>query len=181
MARAAECKPIFVLDRKGPRDKDLIYTDFATAIKKFRHVDTLCVPYLYTIADPAQTKRGELSELFNWCIDEIEDPMRNPVYVDLSLNLRSDDREQRREMLTIARRAVKNGGKGLRRSKTGPLGRKPAEFSDDTWTKCELIWKDTLRYRIEKDVEAAYKKINKKFSTRRARNKWGPRKKLIET
>lgn len=177
MARAAKCRPIFVLDPKGPRDKDLTYTDFATAIKKFRHVDTLCVPYLYTIADPAAAKRGELSELFNWCIDEIEDPMRNPVYIDLSLNLRSDDREQRREMLTIARRAVKNGGKGLRRSKTEPLGRNPAKFEDEVLIKCELVWRDTRRYRFESHVKAAYKKISTKFTTRRARKLWGPRKK----
>ena len=175
MARAASCFPIHVLDRKGPKDDDLRYSNFPNIVRTFRQVDTVCVPYLYTIADPAATKRGYLSEYFNECIEEIE--ARKPVIVELSSGLRNDDPKQRREMLRLARRAVISGGKGLRRDLNTPLGRKPLEFDADTLKACELIWRNVRDYRFEHEAEAAMKEINKRFTRQRARRLWKSRKK----
>ena len=175
MARAAACFPIHVLGKPGPKDADLRYSNFPNVVRTIRSVDTVCVPYLYTLADPAAAKRGYLSEYFNECIEEIE--ARNPVIVELSSDLRSDDPKQRREMLRLARRAVITGGKGLRRDLNTPLGRKVLKFDDADLAKCELIWRDTRRFRTELTAADAMKLVNKRFTRQRARKLWGPRKK----
>lgn len=174
MARAAACKPIFVLGGgKIKREDDLVPADFMSAIRTLRPADTLCIPYLYALADPAKAKRGFLSEYFNECIEEIEAPNRKPVYIELSSGLRSDDPKQRREMLKRARRAVISGGKGLGAVKRG---RKVLEFDADTLKACELIWRNVRDYRYENDAAAAMKEVNKRFTRQRARIAWGPRK-----
>jgi len=175
MARAAACFPIHVLAKSGPKDADLRYSNFPGVVRTIREVDTVCVPYLYTIADPAVAKRGYLSEYFNECIEEIE--ARNPVIVELSSDLRSDDPKQRREMLRLARRAVISGGKGLRRDLNTPLGRKPLKFDGTDLSKCELIWRDVRRFKTEQIAADAMKLVNKRFTRQRARKLWGPRKK----
>lgn len=77
MARAAACKPIFVLGGgKIKREDDLVPADFMSAVRTLRPADTLCIPYLYALADPLKAKRGFLSEYFNECIEEIEAPNR---------------------------------------------------------------------------------------------------------
>lgn len=176
MARAAACFPIHVLGKPGPKDSDLRYSKFPDIVRTIRHVDTVCVPYLYTLADPAVAKRGYLTEYFNECIEEIE--ARNPVLVELSSDLRSDDPRQRREMLRLARRAVISGGKGLRRDLNAPLGRKILKFEDTVYARNELIWRDTRRFPTEQIAADAMKLVNKKFTRQRARKLWGPRKKL---
>jgi hypothetical protein len=175
MARAAACFPIHVLGKSGPKADDLRYTNFPNAVRTFRSVDTICIPYLYTIADPDSAKRGYLAEYFNECIEEIE--ARKPVIVELSSGLRSDDPKQRRELLRLARRAVISGGKGLRRDLNTPLGRKVLKFDDAVLAKCELIWRDTRRFRTELQAADAMKLVNKRFTRQRARKFWGPRKK----
>jgi len=175
MARAASCFPIHVLDKSGPKADDLRYSKFPDIVRTIRHVDTICIPYLYAIADPTIAKRGYLSEYFNECIEEIE--ARNPVIVELSSDLRSDDPKQRREMLRLARRAVISGGKGLRRDLNTPLGRKKLKFDDTVLGKCELIWRDVRRFRTEEIAADAMRLVNKRFTRQRARILWGPRKK----
>lgn len=175
MARAAACFPIHVLDRTGPKADDLRYSNFPNVVRTLRSVDTVCVPYLYTLADPREAKRGYLSEYFNECIEEIE--ARKPVIVELSSGLRSDEQKQRREMLKLARRAVISGGKGLRRDLNEPLGRKPLQFDDKVLAACQLIWTNTRKFRFEHEAEAAMKEVNKRFTRQRARILWGPRKK----
>jgi hypothetical protein len=175
MARAAACKPIYVLGGgKIKREDDLIPADFKSAVRTLRPADTLCVPYLYALADPMKAKRGFLSEYFNECIEEIEAPNRKPLYIELSSGLRSDDPKQRREMLRLARRAVIKGGKGLGGQK---LGRKVLVFDADTLKACELIWRNVRDYRFEYEAEAAMKEINKRFTRQRARILWKSRKK----
>ena len=175
MARAAACVPIYVLGGgKIKRDDDIIPAEFRAAVRTLRPADTLCIPYLYALADPMKAKRGFLSEYFNECIEEIEAPNRKPLYIELSSGLRSDDPKQRREMLKLARRAVISGGKGLGGQK---LGRKVLEFDPDTLKACELIWRNVRDYRYENDAAEAMKKVNRRFTRQRARIAWGSRKK----
>lgn len=178
--KAAGCTKIIALSAKGRQYPCVEYRSLADAVRTLRPGDELIVPYLYAFGFQKGSRRGYRQEAFNDTIDEID--ARGCKFRELSSGLWSGDPAERRKMLRDARRAVTTGGRAIRSAENGAMnkrGRRKADFADEIENAVAKIWLNTRDYRIERDAEAAIKKVAPNYSKERARLTYGPRKQRI--
>jgi len=99
---------------------------------------------------------------------------------DVSLQLQSENPEQFSAMLTYAFEKLANNGRTVHLQKL-KQGRRERVFSADVEHRVEKIWVNTTRYRTEAEAETAIKAVCKGYSRERARKKYGPRKKRVQS
>jgi hypothetical protein len=130
---------------------------------------------LWLLADPITRRRpgGWRKDLLA-AIGRIR--KRGGIIKDVSLQLQSAEPEQFSAMLTYALEKLANNGRTVHLQKLRQ-GRHELAFPVEIERKVELLWRNVRDYPREQDVAKAIKAIAKKYTTFRARRKYGPRKK----
>jgi hypothetical protein len=151
-----------------------IVHDRADLEKLARKGTTIKVRHIFLLADPrSRGKKG------GWRKDLLSFMARmekaGVAIKDVSNQLTTAIPQQRYDMVELAMRQLSSNGRTIhlegKRS-----GRKPLVFSEPELNKAEKIWLNVKAYPTEKEAAEALKGVNKKFSTARARRKWGSRK-----
>lgn len=135
--------------------KDVTLDDFVRALRK----DEVAAVYLAYLFGPERKRKGEDRHKTWWTAwRQIE---RRAAYVlELKTGLRSDDRDQRDQIIETALEMIRKGGRAEAARENGKLsqGRPVAAFDDATKAKAEAIWFDRrltwrgLREKLPKGV-----------------------------
>jgi hypothetical protein len=128
----------------------------------------LAVQHLFLLGNPKVRGRGEKAKDLWATIRRIE--AKGAILWELSTGRRSDDRDQRDEMIEDAVVALAKG-RHKRHRGDKRRGRPKAEFTAEEWQRAFDVW-HSRKIRRWKDVDAA---LPKGFTRDRAYEKWGAR------
>lgn len=100
---------------------------------------------------------------------------RGGIIKDVATQLTTANPDHKFTLIDLAMRQLSSNGRTvhLERQRSG---RRAMVFKDEVLNAAEKIWLDVRRYPTEADAAAAIAKVDKNFTTTRARRLWGPRK-----
>lgn len=100
---------------------------------------------------------------------------RGGIIKDTETQLTTANPDDKMQLIDLGIRQLSNNGRSLHLEKQRS-GRRAMVFKEDVTNKAEKIWLDVRRYPTEHDAGLAIAKLDKNFTTTRARRMWGPRK-----
>lgn len=100
---------------------------------------------------------------------------RGGVIKDVETQLTTANPDHKFTLIDLAMRQLSSNGRTVHLEKQRS-GRRVMVFKEDVMNKAEKIWLDVRRYPTEHDAGVAIAKLDKDFTTSRARRLWGPRK-----
>lgn len=100
---------------------------------------------------------------------------RGGIIKDVATQLTTANPDHKMTLIDLAIRQLSSNGRTVHLEKQRS-GRRAMVFPEPVMSAAEKIWLDVRRYPTELEAGKAIAKIDKNFSTARARKLWGPRK-----